>query len=312
MAWRTITDSLRFPEGPIAFSDGSAMAVEIAGRALTHISKDGDLKVIANLEGGPNGAAVGPGNGVFIANSGGWAYTREANGWQRPTHQEDAPGWIERVDLRTGAVARLYTHSAGVPLQSPNDLVFDRAGNFYVTDHGKRTATSLGLGAVHFGRADGSLLKPLITGLVTPNGIGLSADERTLYVAETITRRLLAFDLEAPGEVRALPWPAPCGGRLLAGFEDRYLLDSLALDAEGHICVASFNRCGIWRVSPDGATRAFTAIDDFYATNIAFSGATALVTLSSTGRLVALDWPCAGQPLAFDVRPDSIRNTHNA
>jgi gluconolactonase len=300
MAARTITDALRFPEGPIALASGGALVVEIAGKALTHVDPISDLKVIAHLEGGPNGAAVGPGNCVVIANSGGWLYTREANGWQRPTGQAEAPGWIELVELATGAVFRLYTQSADVPLQAPNDLVFDRSGNFYVTDHGKRTPTTLGLGAVHYGAPDGSFLRPVITGLVTPNGIGLSADERTLFVAETITRRLLAFDLTAPGEARAVPWPAPGGGRLVAGFEDRFFLDSLALDAEGHICVASFNGCGIWRVSPDGETRAFTPLDDFYATNIAFAGSTALVTLSSTGRLVALDWPCAGQPLAFE------------
>jgi gluconolactonase len=300
MAMQTITDALRFPEGPIVLSDGSCLVVEIAGRALTHVSRGSDLTVIAELEGGPNGAAIGPGNCVVIANSGGWVYTREANGWQRPTAQAEAPGWIERVELGTGAVTRLYSHSAEVPLQAPNDLVFDRAGNFYVTDHGKRSATSLSLGAVHYGAADGSFLKPVITGLVTPNGIGLSADERTLFVAETLPRRLLAFDLTAPGEVRALAWPAPVGGRLLAGFEDRFFLDSLALDAEGHVCVASFNGCGIWRVAPDGSSRSFTPIDDFYATNIAFADETAFVTLSSTGRLVSLDWPCAGQPLAFE------------
>lgn len=299
MAYRTITDRLRFPEGPIALEDGSALVVEIAGKALTHIASNGDLKVITSLDGGPNGAAVGPENCVVIANSGGWSYTRETNGWVRPTHQAEEPGWVERVDLDSGRVTRLYSESAGIPLQSPNDIVFDRAGNFYMTDHGKRTANSLGLGAVHFGRPDGNRLEPILTGLVTPNGIGLSADERTLYVAETITRRLLAFDLSAPGKPQPLPWPAPGGGRLLAAFDGCSALDSLAIDAEGHICVASFNNCGIWRVSPDGATRTFTPIDDFYATNIAFSGATALVTLSSTGRLIALDWPCAGQPLAF-------------
>ena len=299
MSPRTITSALRFPEGPIALADGSALVVEIAGGALTHVTNSGDLRVIAQLDGGPNGAAVGPGNCVVIANSGGWSYTREANGWVRPCGQAGQPGWIERVDLATGQVTRLYTEVEGRPLGSPNDLVFDSRGNFYVTDHGKRSQTSLGLGAVYYGAPDGSLLKPVVTGLVTPNGVGLSADERTLFVAETATRRLLAYDLAAPGEVRLRDWPAPAGGRLVAGLPDNYLLDSLALDAEGHVCVASFNGCGIWRLAPDGSERAFIPLDDYYATNIAFHGTTALVTLSSTGRLVALDWPCAGQDLAF-------------
>jgi gluconolactonase len=129
--------------------------------------------------------------------------------------------------------------------------------------------------------------------------VGLSQDERTLFVAETLTRRVLAFDLVAPGEARLLPWPAPGGGRLVAGLEDRYHLDSMALDAEGHVCVASFNGCGVWRIAPDGSERRFIPIDDYYATNIAFAGTRAFVTLSSTGRLVALDWCCPGAALAF-------------
>jgi len=76
----------------------------------------------------------------------------------------------------------------------------------------------------------------------------------------------------------------------------------MALDAEGDIVVASFNGCGLWTISPDGARREFVPIDDYYATNVAFGGPdlrTAFVTLSSTGRLVAIDWPRAGQPLNF-------------
>jgi gluconolactonase len=300
MSPRTITSSLRFPEGPIALPDGSALVVEIAGKALTHVAANGELRVIAQLEGGPNGAAIGPGNCVVVANSGGWIYTREANGWVRPSGQSETAGWIERIDLATGEVRRIYESVGGQPLGAPNDLVFDCHGNFYVTDHGKRTETSLGLGAIYYGSPNGTFLKPVVTGLITPNGVGLSADEGTLYVAETATRRLLAFDLAAPGEVRLKAWPAPAGGRLVAGLPDNYLLDSLALDAAGHICAASFNGCGIWRISPDGAQRSFTPLDDYYATNIAFHGSTALVTLSSTGRLIALDWPCAGQKLAFE------------
>ena len=303
MSVHVITDRLRFPEGPIALPDGSVVVVEIEGGALTRVYPNGDLKVISKLDGGPNGAALGPDGWVVVANSGGWLYASEADGWRRPTGQSDVPGWIERVSLATGECQRLYDASGGIRLQSPNDLVFDALGNFYVTDHGKRDGHSLGLGAVHYGAADGSFLRPVVTGLITPNGVGLSADGKTLFVAETITRRVLSYPVIAPGEVSLLPWPAPAGGRLVAGLPDRNFLDSMALDAEGHVCVASFNACGIWRLSPDGDARSFLPLDDYYATNIAFGGPdhrTAFVTLSSTGRLVAFEWACPGQPLAFE------------
>ena len=57
---REIASGLKFPEGPIAMPDGSVVLVEIAGGSLTRISADGERRVIADLGGGPNGAALGP------------------------------------------------------------------------------------------------------------------------------------------------------------------------------------------------------------------------------------------------------------
>jgi len=80
-------------------------------------------------------------------------------------------------------------------------------------------------------------------------------------------------------------------------------LDSLAVDAEGNVCVATIRNGGITIFSPDGAQR-HIASDDFMTTNICFGGAdlrTAYLTLSSTGRLVACDWPTPGLPLQYNL-----------
>jgi gluconolactonase len=121
-------------------------------------------------------------------------------------------------------------------------------------------------------------------------------------VAETLPRRLWAFELNAPGEIRREPWPSPNGGRLVVGLPGAHYPDSLAIDAAGNVCVASFNQCGIWEIAPDGSSLIFRPLQDFYATNIAFGGPdlrTAFVTLSSTGRLVSFMWPRPGQPLPY-------------
>jgi len=55
-----ITDGLRFPEGPIAFADGSVVLVEIAAGELTRVHPDGTKTTVAKPGGGPNGAAMGP------------------------------------------------------------------------------------------------------------------------------------------------------------------------------------------------------------------------------------------------------------
>jgi len=294
-----VAEGLRFPEGPIALADGTFLVVEICGQALTRISEKGDLTVIADLEGGPNGAAMGPDGWCYICNSGGWVYM-EDGGNRRPIGQSARNGWIERVHLETGRVEKLYEAVNGMPLRSPNDIVFDAHGGFWFTDHGKTTPRSRDVTGIYYAKADGSQIEEVITGMVTPNGIGLSPDGSTLYVAETMPRRIWAFDVINPGKILHRPWPSLNGGRLVAGLEDANLLDSLAITADGDICVATLNNGGIWQVSPDGKQRRHTPLPDFYTTNICFGGPdmkTAYVTLSMSGRLAAMRWETAGLPL---------------
>ena len=228
-----VTEGLRFPEGPIALSGRRFLVVEIAGRALTMIHPDGRHDVVAELAGGPNGAALGPDGWCYVCNSGGWIYEQTPQG-RRPIGQAEQGGWIERVSLATGRVERLYEG-----FNSPNDIVFDAAGGFWFTDLGKRRTETRDVGHVYYARADGSAVRRAITGLYEPNGIGLSPDGRTLYVAETAVRRVMAVDLAAPGEPRLAPWPAIAGGRVVAALSGLTSLDSMAGDIAGTIAVAS-------------------------------------------------------------------------
>jgi gluconolactonase len=92
-------------------------------------------------------------------------------------------------------------------------------------------------------------------------------------------------------------WPSPHGGRLVVGAGGYQRFDSLALDAEGRICVATLVNGGITVISLDGRNVEHYPLPDPITTNICFGGPdlrTALVTLSWTGRRVALDWPVPG------------------
>jgi len=300
---REIASGLRFPEGPVAMRDGSVLLVEIERGTLLRVQPDGSKHVIARLGGGPNGAAIGPDGKCYVCNNGGFKWTDDETGL-RPILQADdySGGRIERVDLGTGAVETLYTASDQAQLRGPNDLVFDRHGGFYFTDLGKARHRDLDRGAVCYARADGSLIREVAFPMFTPNGVGLSPDGATLYVAETEPARLWAFDLAEPGEIRRQPWPSPHGGRLVTGSANFQGFDSLAVDRAGNICVATLINGGISIISPDGASVRHVALPDRYATNICFGGPdlrTAYITLSSTGRLVACDWEEAGTPLAY-------------
>jgi gluconolactonase len=306
-SFEIVARGLDFPEGPVAQADGSLLVVEIGGRALTRVEPDGSVERLARLDGGPNGAAMGPDGWVYICNSGGWLHTDveldDGRVVRRTVGQSATPGWIERVRVCDGHVEKLHEACDGVALQAPNDLVFDASGGYYFTDHGKRSDSALGLGAVFYGHADGRPLVKVVGPLVTPNGVALSPDGRSLYVAETLTRRVLAFDIVAPGCVVQQPWPGPAGGRLLIALPGFNGLDSMAVDAQGWINVCSLVNGGIWSISPDGAVSRHTAIDDPFTTNLCFGGTdrkTVFVTLSATGCLGSMPWPVAGLPLHFN------------
>ncbi len=298
-----ITSGLRFPEGPIAMPDGTIILVEIERATLTRVLPDGSTDVIAQIGGGPNGAAIGPGGYCYICNNGGFDWI-ERSGRIFPGDQaEDYQGGrIERVNLETGEVETLYTHANNVPLRGPNDLVFDRSGGFWFTDHGKNRPRDRDRTGVFYAQADGSSVEEIIFPLEAPNGIGLSPDENELYVAETPTGRLWAFPLSGPGVLNQIRADRPDGGRLLQGRNGYFMFDSLAVDAEGGICVATLIDGGITTLSPHNKAPSFVPMPDRLTTNICFGGdglQTAFVTLSSTGQLIRLPWEKPGLPLNF-------------
>jgi gluconolactonase len=304
---REIARGLEFPEGPVAMPDGSVLVVEIRRGTLTRVAPDGTKTVVARTGGGPNGAAVGPDGQIYVCNNGGFEW-HELGGLTVPGNQppDYTGGRIQRIDLATGAVEDLYTACDGRPLRGPNDLVFDAHGGFWFTDHGKTRARDRDRTGVFYARADGSLLREAVFPLDAPNGIGLSPDGRRLYVAETWTGRVWYWDVTAPGEVAALPGLGTAGGTLLAGLPGFQLLDSLAVDGAGHVCVATLANGGITVIAPDGSSIEHVATPDPITTNICFGGKdlrTAYVTLSGTGRLVAMEWPRPGLRLNHQTLP---------
>src|SRR5574337_982642 len=98
--------------------------------------------------------------------------------------------------------------------------------------------------------------------------VGLSPDGRVLYVAETETARLWAFDIEAPGKVRKAPHPSPHGGRLVCGLGGYQRFDSLAVEASGNIAVATLVAGAISVIAPDGRLLRQVAFPDPHTTNI--------------------------------------------
>ena len=302
---RTVTAGLQFPEGPIAMDDGTVLVVEIERKTLTRVHPDGTQEVVAEPGGGPNGAAIGPDGACYLCNNGGFEFLIDPDtGFNRPVSQakDYSGGRIERVDLNTGKVDVLYDRCGDNPLKGPNDIVFDRDGNMWFTDLGKVRERDMDRGTIYFAKSDGSLIKEAIHPLMTPNGIGLSPDEKTLYVAETEGGRLWSYQITGEGEVAREPFPSPNGGKFVTCDDGYRKFDSMAVEASGNVCVATLMTGGITVARPDGGTLEFVEMPEPYCTNICFGGPdlkTAYITLSGTGQLVAMDWPRPGLPLNF-------------
>ena len=298
-----VTEGLRFPEGPVALPDGRVLLVEIARGTITEVAPDGAQRIVATPGGGPNGAALGPDGALYICNNGGFEW-HERDGRLYPGDQpaDYSGGRIERLDLTTGELTVLYDACDGRPLCGPNDLVFDRTGGFWFTDHGKNRPQDRDRTGVFYARADGSEIKQVIFPLEGPNGIGLSPAEDALYVAETLTGRVWEWRLTGPGVLAAERRDRPDGGRLLPAPPGYLLYDSLAVDSLGRVCVATLIQGGITVIDPVANTAELRRFDDILTTNICFGGpdlSTAFLTLSSTGRLVSVPWDAPGLALNF-------------
>jgi gluconolactonase len=280
-----IAEGLKFPEGPVVMVDGSVIVVESFGGQITRCWK-GRKEVVCTPGGGPNGGAIGPDGALYVCNNGGIGPKYYA--------EPDCVGRIERVDLATGRFERIYTACGERPLSAPNDLMFDADGNLWFTDFGRLEQYGKQFGGLYCCRADGSAITRVVDRATSYNGVGISPDMQTVYVADTIEARIYAVE-------RRLELQKP---RLVATVPGKVGLDSLAMTAAGSICVATIGDFGaISTVTPEGQVSAIPMKDQL-TTNIAFGGTDmrdAYITYSLQGMLVKMRWAEPGMRLVYNA-----------
>lgn len=299
-----ITDGLLLPEGPVPLNDGDVLVMEVLRGCIRRVRPNGQSLIVAETGGGPNGGAIGPDGRLYVCNNGGVIATPDTDGVLR-TQGLSIPGGVGRIDrinLANGRVETVLTEIQGQPLRAPNDLVFDSSGGFWFTDMGKAHPTVQERGAVIYVAPDGQAVR-IVAGLNGCNGIGLSPREDILYVSETFSGEVLAFDLAGPGQVRPAPGTAH-GGRSIGRAGPGVHIDSLKVDGEGKVLVSSIGPGGFLTFAPTGEPPQFKALPDPLVTSLAFGGPdlrTVYATLAWTGRLARMHWPVAGKPPAFSA-----------
>lgn len=290
--FEVVAEGLAAPEGPVVMPDGSVIVMEMGASRITRVWGGGRSEVVSVTGGTPNGAQLGPDGALYVCNCGG-----EGN-----RHGEHGGGGrIERVDLATGRVDRLYDTVDGRPISAPNDLVLDATGGIWFTDFGTVRSRTIEKSGLVWCQADGSAIREGHFGGLGYNGVGLSPDGSELYVSASWTGRLYRFGVEAPGRLRADPETGSPVPEYLGSAPGDSAVDSLAVTQSGAICVGTIVNGGITTFRPGHDPR-FLPLPDRTVTNIAFGGADrqdAYITLLRTGRLIRMRWDEPGLKLNF-------------
>lgn len=339
---RTIGSGLRFCEGPVWLSDDRVLVTEIASGTLATVSLvDGTVERVVSGLAGPNGAAsVADGSGrLWVADNGGFFTWVEAGGRLFPSqgNPDHGGGALVLADPGTGTHEVVCSRVAGgsgagaAPLVAPNDLVVDAEGGVWCTDFGVQddTASAQRPGVVYLpptaavrpvptpgagsgGQAedDESVATPVVWGTHQANGIGVSNDGSVLFVAETHSASVWAFPVVGAGKVASGGGPAERHEGRLLHHSEGVLFDSLAVDPDGWVCVATIGPGGgVTCIDPGSGETVRVGAPDDLTTNVAFRTVAdgtvrAVLTLSSTGTLAVIDdWVAARQAARRGVPP---------
>lgn len=181
--------------------------------------------------------------------------------------------------LKEGSLRVIVDRYEGKPLNAPNDLVIDPQGRIYFSDprYVGHEPMDLDHMSVYRLDPDGSLHR-VTTDIDKPNGLHLSPDARTLYVAETDngTANIEPGKTVPPGRMTLNAFPIKADGslgakRVLVDFGKKTGIDGMAIDLKGNIygAVRSEDRYGIVVYNPDGNELAYIATPDL-PTNCCF------------------------------------------
>ncbi len=332
--FRVVATGLQYPEGPVYQCGGSVLLVEIGGQCLTQVFQDGQQPLRTLTGGGPNGAAIGPDQAVYICNDGGMLFMDLSKNPHITPYSLLIPLQVTPPTYKGGSIQRshgagveeLYGPSKGNALRSPDDLVFDKHGNFWFTDWGRSNVSYAGsqpttgtrdVTGIYYAHSDGSGIQLMIGGRSAPNGIALSPDNSQLYVAETYNRWIVRWELDPNQPCVIKPNPHSMDGSYMVTdkIPGQGTLDSMAVDERGNIYVATMmpegprpdKAGGITVVSPEGEILEFIeltvdGIPEPLPSNICFGGPdmrTAFITLGGTGRLVACEMEISGKVLNY-------------
>jgi sugar lactone lactonase YvrE/rhodanese-related sulfurtransferase len=240
-------------EGPITLPDGSAIFTETRANRITQLKDDRAVSIFLQNSNGSNGLAFTPkGDLISVQNL-------------KPQVGIIYPAGHEKV---------LSNSYDGKPFQRPNDLVLDKKGGIYFTDIGVIPKPEEGNNeparpAVYYITPEGKTTR-VVNDLKRPNGVQLSTDEKTLYVADTANQYLISYDIKADGSLSGKRELAKLEGyQKNAAGEFSSGADGIAVDSENRLYVAT--NVGVEVFNAKGEKQGIIALPN-KPQNLAFAG----------------------------------------
>jgi gluconolactonase len=234
--------SEEFSEGPVFDYEGNLFFTH--GRFVTRVKPDRSRAVWAETS-GANGHKVLPDGNHLLCVTGDKAIV------------------LFSPDGKVIRAASTECH--GMPLRAPNDLTLDRRGGFYFTDPGG--SRDKPIGTVHY--VDSAGVTHLVAGgMWVPNGLVLSQDGRTLFVAETLPNRVVKFAVDDKGKLGALEEFAQLPFR--DGHQPEP--DGMALDTNGNLYVAHLGTSTVKVLAANGSPLRTLQAGNYDASNLVFGG----------------------------------------
>jgi len=177
-----VAEGFKFAEGPEPGPDGKIYFTDIPNRKIHAFDpQTGETTEHRSDSGGANGLAWTP-NDQLIA----------------------CEGSERRISIQSwdGTVTTIVDQFDGKRLNSPNDLTLDGVGGLYFSDprFGQQDDLQMDVRGVYYVDR-GRKITRLIDDLEQPNGIELSNDGKTLYVADYKAAKVFAYDVKGPGKI---------------------------------------------------------------------------------------------------------------
>jgi gluconolactonase len=241
-------------EGPAVDKDGNLYAVNYSKEGtIGKITPTGDSSIFIEL---PNGSI---GNGIRFNSKGEMLVADYTN------HN------ILKIDMATKQLT-VYAHDS--TMNQPNDIAIDSKDRLYASDPNWNAGTG------RIWRIDtNGKMSVLEDNMGTTNGIEVSPDGKTLYVNESVQRKVWAYDLSGNGAIS--------NKRLLIEFPD-FGMDGMRCDVKGNLYIARHGKGTIAKVSPAGKLLLEIKLNGTKPSNITFGGKdgrTAYVTLQDRGNI---------------------------